>query len=94
MEPITRKEKFLNSILTGDTSNLPEPITREETYLKDIALHGGGGTPGADGKSAYEIAVDEGFQGTEEEWLESLQGPPGSDSISDEEWAEINTILS
>ena len=28
----------------------------------------------ATGKSAYEIAVDNGFVGTEEEWLESLQG--------------------
>lgn len=26
------------------------------------------------GKSAYEIAVDDGFEGTEEEWLESLKG--------------------
>ena len=29
------------------------------------------------GKSAYEIAVDNGFIGTEEEWLESLQGEKG-----------------
>lgn len=29
------------------------------------------------GKSAYEIAVENGFEGTEEEWLASLQGPPG-----------------
>ena len=28
----------------------------------------------APGKSAYEIAVDNGFQGTEQEWLESLKG--------------------
>ena len=27
-----------------------------------------------DGKSAYEIAVENGFSGTEEEWLESLKG--------------------
>lgn len=27
---------------------------------------------GEDGKSAYEIAVENGFEGTEEEWLESL----------------------
>jgi hypothetical protein len=27
---------------------------------------------GIAGKSAYEIAVDNGFQGTEQEWLESL----------------------
>ena len=32
---------------------------------------------GVDGKSAYEVAVDEGFIGTEEEWLYSLIGPIG-----------------
>lgn len=26
------------------------------------------------GKSAYEIAIDNGFEGTEQEWLKSLQG--------------------
>lgn len=30
------------------------------------------GLPGANGKSAYEIAVEYGFEGTEEEWLEFL----------------------
>lgn len=29
------------------------------------------------GKSAYEIAVDDGFRGTEEDWLESLKGKDG-----------------
>ncbi len=37
---------------------------------------GGGGT-GTAGKSAYEIAVDNGFVGTETEWLESLKGEQG-----------------
>ena len=32
---------------------------------------------GSNGKSAYEIAQDHGFQGTEEEWLASLVGPRG-----------------
>lgn len=32
---------------------------------------------GEAGKSAYDIAVDHGFVGTEEEWLESLRGPQG-----------------
>ena len=36
MEPITRQEKFLNSIATGDSAEL-EPITREEMYLSAIA---------------------------------------------------------
>ena len=45
------------------------------------AGEGGGGTqgpPGEDGKSAYEIAVDNGFEGDEQEWLNSLKGAPGS----------------
>lgn len=29
---------------------------------------------GIQGKSAYEIAVENGFEGTEMEWLESLKG--------------------
>jgi len=32
------------------------------------------GDEGESGKSAYEVAVDNGFIGTEEEWLESLHG--------------------
>lgn len=32
---------------------------------------------GADGKSAYEIAVENGFVGTEQQWLISLTGPKG-----------------
>ena len=35
---------------------------------------GGGSGTGADGKSAYEIAVANGFIGTEQEWLASLKG--------------------
>ena len=31
------------------------------------------------GKSAYEIAVEHGFEGTEAEWLESLKGKDGAD---------------
>ena len=36
------------------------------------------GTNGADGKSAYELAVENGFEGTEQEWLESLKGDTGA----------------
>lgn len=37
----------------------------------------GGVIRGLDGKSAYQIAVENGFEGTEEEWLESLEGKEG-----------------
>lgn len=40
-------------------------------------------TNGAPGKSAYQIAVDNGFEGTEEEWLESLGGGSGSGQFDD-----------
>ena len=35
------------------------------------------GDPGPKGKSAYEVAVDTGYVGSESEWVESLQGEPG-----------------
>ena len=40
------------------------------------------GLPGKDGKSAYEVAVDNGFTGTEQEWLESLKGKDGKDGVN------------
>lgn len=47
------------------------------------AIQGGSGIPG---KSAYEVAVEEGFVGTVQEWLDSLvgeQGPVGEVSNAD-----------
>lgn len=38
---------------------------------------GGGGAPGTDGLSAYQIAIANGFVGTQLEWLESLNGADG-----------------
>lgn len=37
---------------------------------------------GKDGKSAYEIACDQGFIGTEEEWIASLKGADGDDGVT------------
>ena len=39
---------------------------------------------GPEGKSAYEVAVEEGYTGTEEEWLASLVGPQGQQGIQGE----------
>ena len=36
---------------------------------------------GEDGSSAYDVAVSNGFTGTEEEWLESLRGESGDDAV-------------
>lgn len=40
---------------------------------------GPAGSDGQDGDSAYQVAVENGFEGTEEEWLASLQGADGKD---------------
>lgn len=45
-----------------------------EDLIEDAALQG---PPGPEGKSAYEVAVDNGFSGTESQWLTSLVGSPG-----------------
>lgn len=47
---------------------------------------GGGG--GSAGKSAYEIAVDNGFEGDEEAWLESLKGERGLQGAAGERGAQ------
>lgn len=51
--------------------NITEPITISTV-----------GVAGQRGRSAYEVAVDNGFTGTEKEWLESLKGKDGKDGTS------------
>ena len=48
----------------GNTINVP-------------AIKGAPGDQGLPGKSAYQVAVDNGFSGTESEWLASLKGEKG-----------------
>lgn len=51
--------------------------TNHDTQWIDAPTGDGSGADGADGKSAYQIAVDNGFVGTESEWLLSLKGEKG-----------------
>ena len=52
--------------------------------LKIVSQVVASGTPGPAGKSAYQIAVDNGFQGTESEWLKELHPFKGwFDSVSE-----------
>lgn len=44
-------------------------LTDDSTFVYSVT----NGRDGIDGKSAYELAVENGYQGTEEEWLESLR---------------------
>ena len=57
-------------------------VTNEQKLVGTLSSKGsmvGGAVAvfGKDGKSAYEIALTNGFEGTEAEWLESLKGEKG-----------------
>ena len=50
---------------------------------------------GLNGKSAYELAVEKGYSGTIEEWLESLNGTDGKDGSDGEDGKDgITPVLS
>ena len=59
-------------------TNKPDLATKQD--LRNISLTPG--PAGHDGKSAYEIAVDNGFTGSQTEWLQSLHGRDGTSSTS------------
>ena len=59
----------------------------KEDFLKSLKGEKGDGgdtgQPGPSGESAYQVAVDNGFKGTEKEWLDYLRkGPVGADGKS------------
>ena len=60
----------------GENSNVPPTPDLYQQLLQKIS------EKGKDGKSAYEIAVEHGFVGTEVEWLESLKGVDGKDGVN------------
>ena len=60
----------------GENSNVPPTPDLYQQLLEKIS------EKGKDGKSAFEIAVEHGFVGTEVEWLESLKGVDGKDGVN------------
>lgn len=75
----------------GDEPPIPPTLDLYTQLLKRIedAEHG------LDGKSAYEIAVEHGYVGTEEEWLASLHGKDGitPDMSEYPKTTEVQTIV-
>ena len=55
----------------------PDSVIYYQWYPIQTSSGGGTGEPGKNGKSAFEIAVENGFVGTETEWLASLKGQQG-----------------
>jgi hypothetical protein len=61
-----------------------EAFQSAQAYTDSQIANIGPGKDGKDGNSAYEIAVAEGFQGTESQWLISLKGKDGVDATTTE----------
>lgn len=73
-------KKILYTEVFGSKVGLPQfydendnPIAISTENPLPVQLSGAG----VEGKSAYDVAVDNGFEGSESEWLESLKGEPG-----------------
>ena len=75
--PVTLHIRPSGFVADGDTSIPPTPDLYTQ-LLKKLSEMQTGAT-GKDGRSAYEIAIENGFVGTAAEWLESLKGRDGID---------------
>ncbi len=72
-------EEILLSI-TQDTG-ITDSLSLMKSYLQQAAIENVG-ADGDDGLSAYEVAVENGFVGTEPEWLLSLKGAKGDTGLT------------
>ena len=61
-----------------DTYTITLTNSTTSTFTVRNGTNGTNGLPGANGLSAYQIAVNNGFVGTETQWLASLKGEPGT----------------
>ena len=90
------------SVAEGDLSVMWNPLWADVETGAVYSMRGPkgergeAGTPGADGeqgKSAYEVALANGYVGTEADWLATLKGPPGSSTMAycedDGKWYEF-----
>lgn len=75
---VRRRPGDRRTVLGGEIrADLSDTITGGGTVVYLPGPAGANGTNGEDGASAYEVAVANGFVGTEAEWLASLIGPQG-----------------
>ena len=92
-EMLLQNDKDIKTEIEGKSHNHDNKSVIDKFSVSDSGtllfdgseIKGSSTTTGNDGKSAYEIAVDNGFIGTEAEWLESLKGDkgePGADGVT------------
>lgn len=64
----------IKNIFVPKERKIAELDLKDDITAEELAAELNEYIDGKDGKSAYEIAVDEGFEGSERRWLESLKG--------------------
>ena len=77
--PVTLHIRPSGFVADGDTPIPPTPDLYTQLLKKLSEMQTGAN--GKDGRSAYEIATENGFVGTAAEWLESLKGRDGKDGL-------------
>lgn len=78
--PRYRRKSVMGGTYSGDqVLAIGDHLAIIDDYVYIDGVNTGVYVKGSDGKSAYQIAVDHGFVGTEEEWLASLKGADGGD---------------
>lgn len=72
-------EDGITPILRVSNNEIQVSTDDGTTYVKLVSLTD---LSGSDGDSAYEIAKENGYEGTESEWLDSLKGETGAQGVS------------
>ena len=84
--PVTLHIRPSGFVADGDTPIPPTPDLYTQLLKKLSKMQTGAN--GKDGRSAYEIAIENGFVGTAAEWLESLKGKDGIDGKDGKDGAD------
>ena len=84
--PVTLHIRPSGFVADGDTPIPPTPDLYTQLLKKLSEMQTGAN--GKDGRSAYEIATENGFVGTAAEWLESLKGRDGIDGKDGKDGAD------
>lgn len=71
------KKAYLNDIPKTDKSLPTDEVLITQEGEARLIPSGLISQIGKDGDSAYKVAIDNGFKGSQSEWLESLKGPKG-----------------
>lgn len=97
------RPEYKNRVLSDIVQSIVDSTTIESTQTSTQAgsFASSGTSSGSGGKSAYEIAVENGFVGTVTEWLESLKGysrtisttGPTGIPVDGEEWIVVDGEL-